>query len=133
MIEELLKRNIYTLDRRLNVDKPIPRIYEEVLDIEDLNRVGHKEHACPYYLSRKLVEEADIIFVPYQYLIDKRKRNSLGILWEGSIIIFDEAHNLEVLMLCLYLPLYLKISGNQGTLQVLIILVFCPASLRRSC
>eukprot|EP00803_Ostreobium_quekettii_P006236 evm.model.scf_209.9 EVM.evm.TU.scf_209.9 scf_209:54383-63697(-) len=68
---------------------------EEIVDIEDLNRFGHKERVCPYYLSRMMAENANIVFVPYQYLIDERKRESLGLSWEGSIIIFDEAHNLE--------------------------------------
>lgn len=50
---------------------------------------------CPYYVSRELHARADIIFMPYNYLLEKEQRKSLkGIQWEDSVIIFDEAHNL---------------------------------------
>jgi Fanconi anemia group J protein len=41
-----------------------------VWDIEDLVQMGKKKRGCPYYTSRGLSEEADIIFCPYNYLID---------------------------------------------------------------
>ena len=39
--------------------------------------------------------DADIIVLPYQYLLDPKLRRSLQIDLEGSVIFFDEAHNLE--------------------------------------
>ncbi|KAF3778449.1 Regulator of telomere elongation helicase 1-like protein [Nymphaea thermarum] len=51
---------------------------------------------CPYYLSKELHKAVDILFAPYNYLIDPGNRSSLtGIQWENTILIFDEAHNLE--------------------------------------
>jgi regulator of telomere elongation helicase 1 len=38
---------------------------------------------------------ADVIFMPYNYLLDPSVRSSLGLDLQGAIIIFDEAHNLE--------------------------------------
>ncbi|XP_015754882.1 PREDICTED: regulator of telomere elongation helicase 1-like [Acropora digitifera] len=66
-----------------------------ILDIEDLVELGKKHRACPYYMARELKTGADIIFMPYNYLLDakSRKANSLDI--SGSIILFDEAHNVE--------------------------------------
>jgi hypothetical protein len=50
---------------------------------------------CPYYLSRELHSTAEILFLPYNYLIDKDNRRSLtGIDWDKTVLIFDEAHNL---------------------------------------
>ena len=41
--------------------------------------------------------DADIIFMPYQYVLDGRTRATLSsVAWEQSVVIFDEAHNVEV-------------------------------------
>lgn len=45
-------------------------------------------------MSRDLHKVVDILFAPYNYLIDPGNRRSLSIEWNDSILIFDEAHNL---------------------------------------
>lgn len=51
--------------------------------------------SCPYYVSRELHKVGDILFAPYNYLIDQGNRRSLsGIQWSNTVLIFDEAHNL---------------------------------------
>ena len=64
-------------------------------DVEDLCRIGKQRKGCPYFLSRNLASEADIIFGPYNYLLDPVIRRSMGIELEDSVFIFDEAHNIE--------------------------------------
>ena len=64
-------------------------------DIEDLVRDGAEAGLCPYYSAKSLIGDARIIFCPYDYLLDKKIRKSMGIEIEGQIIIFDEAHNIE--------------------------------------
>jgi len=50
---------------------------------------------CPYYLARELQAGAELILVPYIYLLDKDKRSSLANLdLHNAVLIFDEAHNL---------------------------------------
>ncbi|XP_054996074.1 regulator of telomere elongation helicase 1 isoform X3 [Sorex araneus] len=66
-----------------------------ILDIEDLVRAGNKHKLCPYYLARNLRQQADIIFMPYNYLLDPKSRQAHGIDLKGAVIIFDEAHNVE--------------------------------------
>ncbi|GFN81377.1 regulator of telomere elongation helicase 1-like, partial [Plakobranchus ocellatus] len=66
-----------------------------VVDIEDIVRVGQKTRTCPYYMARELKSDADIVFLPYNYLLDSKSRKTHGVELQGSIIIFDEAHNLE--------------------------------------
>ncbi|XP_025119646.1 regulator of telomere elongation helicase 1 isoform X1 [Bubalus bubalis] len=66
-----------------------------ILDIEDLVRSGTKHKLCPYYLSRNLKQQADIIFMPYNYLLDAKSRRAHGIDLKGTVVIFDEAHNVE--------------------------------------
>ncbi len=66
-----------------------------IQDIEDLVSVGKKDKICPYYFSKDSSESADLILLPYNYLMDGSIRCALKINWEDSIVIFDEAHNLE--------------------------------------
>uniref|UniRef100_A0A0E0C458 Helicase ATP-binding domain-containing protein n=1 Tax=Oryza meridionalis TaxID=40149 RepID=A0A0E0C458_9ORYZ len=68
----------------------------QVCDIEDLVNIGRTKGPCPYYISRELSKSVDILFAPYNYLIDPGNRRSLnGIPWDNAVLIFDEAHNLE--------------------------------------
>ncbi|KAA8541819.1 hypothetical protein F0562_022971 [Nyssa sinensis] len=75
--------------------KENPGLGNEPIDIEDLVNIGRSCGPCPYYVSRELHKVADILFTPYNYLIDRGYRKSLTIGWHNSILIFDEAHNLE--------------------------------------
>ena len=53
---------------------------EDPLDIEDLVTYGKKKRTCPYFLSRELMETADIILCPYNYLIDPVIRQMVSII-----------------------------------------------------
>ncbi len=66
-----------------------------VWDIEDIVTKGRQFRACPYFTAKDIAEEADVVFCPYNYLIDKLIRESSGIQLKNNIVIFDEAHNLE--------------------------------------
>ena len=50
---------------------------------------------CPYYLSRALAKHAELIFCPYNYVLDPFIRKSLDINVQGAIVVLDEAHNVE--------------------------------------
>ncbi len=75
--------------------KKNPDTNQAVMDIEDLTKLGNSRNLCPYFLSRDMAANADIVFMPYNYLIDPKTRGGLGIKWENAILIFDEAHNVE--------------------------------------
>lgn len=47
-------------------------------DIEDLVRVGNGVRACPYYAARELMQDAHIVFCPYNYLLDPLIRESVS-------------------------------------------------------
>ncbi|VCW68145.1 unnamed protein product, partial [Gulo gulo] len=64
-------------------------------DIEELVSLGKKLKACPYYTARELIEDAHIIFCPYNYLLDAQIRESMEINLKEQIVILDEAHNIE--------------------------------------
>ncbi|RCV12847.1 hypothetical protein SETIT_2G300600v2 [Setaria italica] len=67
----------------------------EVHDIEDLVRVGRKVKGCPYFAAQHMAEAAQLVFCPYNYLISPIVRRAMDIDIGGSIIILDEAHNIE--------------------------------------
>lgn len=58
-------------------------------------QMGKKVRGCPYYAARKLYEGAEVIFCPYNYIIDPVIRKILDINLKDSIVILDEAHNIE--------------------------------------
>ncbi len=62
---------------------------------EDMVNLGQKHDVCPYYLSKELQQTADIIFMPYNYLVDPEIRRNLTLSLQDAVLIFDEAHNLE--------------------------------------
>lgn len=69
---------------------------DTVLDIEDLMEHGQRHQICPYYASKKLSEaKATVVFMPYNYLLDPTLNKGGQLKLENSIIIFDEAHNIE--------------------------------------
>ena len=75
--------------------KLISRFQSEMHDMEDLVTESNVLLACPYYASREMASEANLIFTPYNYLIDPFIRDAMGIELSGAIVIVDEAHNIE--------------------------------------
>ncbi|XP_043250387.1 Fanconi anemia group J protein homolog isoform X1 [Colletes gigas] len=66
-----------------------------VWNIEELVAIGKDSSACPYFAARSLMEQADIIFCPYNYIIDPDIRESIQLMVKNQVIILDEAHNIE--------------------------------------
>ena len=66
----------------------------QVQDIEQLVSNGRQMKACPYYAGRHAVEDAEIIVLPYNTLLHKPTRDTIGIRLKNSVVIVDEAHNL---------------------------------------
>lgn len=70
---------------------------QPVMDMEDLLGMGNTRKVCPFYYTRSLVQDAELILVPYNYLFDKDARETTlqDVPWSNAVVIFDEAHNLE--------------------------------------
>ncbi|KAI0783751.1 helicase C-terminal domain-containing protein [Abortiporus biennis] len=63
-------------------------------DIEDLYSAGIDSATCPYFGSRKAISQAQLVLLPYNLLLQKSARESLGIDLTNQVVIIDEAHNL---------------------------------------
>ena len=68
---------------------------DKILDIEDICKLGNKHAVCPYFMSRELRTDADLIFMPYNYVLDFKLRQINSVDLKNAIILLDEAHNVE--------------------------------------
>lgn len=77
-------------------DQPLlmAEILTSIRDIEDTVKKSEELKTCPYYSTRKSVEDAQVILVPYNSILHKSTRTSSGISLKNNILIVDEAHNL---------------------------------------
>ena len=65
-----------------NLEKKInePLFQEDrLIDIEDLLKKGKQMQCCPYYASRELQKNAQMLFTPYNYLLDPKTRRAQDI------------------------------------------------------
>jgi len=67
----------------------------ETQDIEDLHKMGRVHSVCPYYLQKNRVQFADLVLMPYNYLLDPKIRENFKVNYENAVVIIDEAHNVE--------------------------------------
>ncbi|PJF18139.1 DNA repair helicase (Rad3), partial [Paramicrosporidium saccamoebae] len=52
--------------------------------------------ACPYYMARGDLLDAELVLMPYNYLVDRKTAQTISTLdLTDAIVIFDEAHNVE--------------------------------------
>ncbi|XP_066245652.1 regulator of telomere elongation helicase 1 homolog isoform X2 [Euwallacea similis] len=83
-------------NNRVDIRKEDPEVCNTpILDIEDMMKMGKKLTFCPYYMTKERKQHADIIFTPYNYLLDPLCRKSLGLSLTNSVVILDEGHNVE--------------------------------------
>ncbi len=66
----------------------------DIWDIEDAVGEGKKLAGCPYYASREKQQVAQLVLCPYNYVLNPRIKESLGVDLSGAIVIIDEAHNI---------------------------------------
>lgn len=64
---------------QVDVKKDDPSVRQGVHDLEDLVKLGKKKTFCPYYMARELRQDADVIFLPYNYLLDPKARKAHGV------------------------------------------------------
>jgi len=66
-----------------------------LLDIEDLGAIGRELHACPFFLSKVALAEAELVICPYNYVLEPSIASSTKLLDDRSVVIIDEGHNIE--------------------------------------
>lgn len=77
-----------------NFDDMQDNILSAVHDIEEIVHLGRELHSCPYYGTRKIIPDVEIVLLPYNVLLHKPTRDAYGIVIKDNVLIIDEAHNL---------------------------------------
>ena len=67
-----------------------------VYSLDDIKDLGREKGWCPYFMARHMLNRADIVVYNYQYMLDPKVANLVSKELEAeSIIVFDEAHNID--------------------------------------
>lgn len=67
-----------------------------IYNFDDLKKFGMENGVCPYFYVRNHLSLCDCIIYPYNYLIDPKVYSIISKdLPSNSVIIFDEAHNID--------------------------------------
>jgi DNA excision repair protein ERCC-2 len=74
-------------------DKLIP---SGVYNLDDLKEIGNRYGWCPYFLARYTIQHANVVIYSYHYLLDPKIAEIVSKnLPKQSVIVFDEAHNID--------------------------------------
>ena len=111
---------------RRGSDKPCCSYYENyerlgtdaipcgIYALDDLKELGQERGWCPYFAARHLLSVCNIVVYNYQYMLDPKIATLVSReLSEESIIVFDEAHNID--NVCVEA---LSVEINQRTLNM---------------
>ncbi len=75
-------------------DKP-PKGLPVILGRKELIQEGRKRNLCPYFLSRRMAQETDVVVAPYPYIFNPMIRLMTGMDLGKKILILDEGHNID--------------------------------------
>ena len=80
-----------------NTDDNEPLLIDAVSNIptDERNNTTNVDAVCPYYISQLLSSHAEIVFAPYEYILDENIRNRVNFSLDNSVVVLDEAHNIE--------------------------------------
>lgn len=71
-------------------------IPQGIYSLDDLRGFGKEKTWCPYFMARHLIHHASILVYNYQYMLDPKVANIVSKELEAeSIVVFDEAHNID--------------------------------------
>ena len=67
-----------------------------VYTLDDLRTLGREKGWCPYFTARHMIRFANVIVYNYAYVIDPKIKDQVSKeIEKESILVFDEAHNID--------------------------------------
>lgn len=74
----------------------IMQIYQsKVMDIEEWVSEGKTQKFCPFYSTRNLINQANLVLLPFELLMDSRYVDLINDHFENSVIILEDADLFE--------------------------------------
>ena len=97
LVKERCEEHAVALHRRCCGPEATPFTLEDLGALAQLLQAdGKPAGGCAFFSSRVLLGNAELIFAPYSYVIDGDVGGlKMRELLEDSLLIFDEAHNVE--------------------------------------
>lgn len=86
------KKCLYTKE----VDLPLSFL-PSILSIRKLKEQSRINKVCPYFLARRVAEKSAVVVTPYQYVFNEAIRTRVKLEMENRFLIFDEAHNADLI------------------------------------
>ncbi|KAI1248032.1 DNA-dependent ATPase of the nucleotide excision repair factor 4 complex [Eutypa lata] len=80
----------------LDLLEPHNLVPNGVWTLDDLLRYGEQHKQCPYFTARRMMQYCNVIIYSYHYLLDPKIAERVSKEFPNdSIIVFDEAHNID--------------------------------------
>jgi len=77
---------------RRNVSDALSGVYS----LADMKDLGKQKGWCPYFMARRLINFANVVVYNYQYMLDPKISSLVSKeIEKESIVVFDEAHNID--------------------------------------
>lgn len=74
----------------------ISNLYKsKVMDIEEWTSEGKSQKFCPFYATRNLVDQAHLVMLPYELLLDPKYIDLIHDHYENSVLIIEDADLFE--------------------------------------
>ncbi|GMF39530.1 unnamed protein product [Phytophthora fragariaefolia] len=67
----------------------------QIWDLEDITKLAPSCEECAYFFAKGELATANIVFCPYNYVLDPQIRKAMNISLHNAIVVLDEAHNVE--------------------------------------
>ncbi len=97
-LKKLGKCKFYENEKRGGFKEVVEMFSSEPSHPKEIISYSELLEICPYDLTRKIAESADVVVASYLYMLSPSIRSAfmegIGIRYEDIIVIFDEAHNL---------------------------------------
>jgi len=67
-----------------------------IYTIDDMKKLGKENNWCPYFVTRHVLSFANVVIYNYQYMLDPKVSQQVSKeISRESIVVFDEAHNID--------------------------------------